>query len=159
METPIVTMYAFRLNPRESSYVLDRLLESGRIHVEAAALTPSLFIQVLKDMLEQHPMFYEMSVRIVSMDGFPAEMTEIPSSFPYMFLFGAPVPNGASLEEIQNIYHSHTMFQCIRLLRRLFRERIGLHLQFTSENAGLWAGHVLPEVPFVRPVVNPMRLV
>jgi hypothetical protein len=157
MESSLVSMYAFRLNPRESSYVLDRLLESGRIHAEAA-LTPSLFIQMLKDMLEQHPMFYEMSVRIVSMDGFPAEMTEIPSSFPYMFLFGAPVPNGASLEEIQDIYHSNTMFQCIRLLRRLFRERLGLHLQFTSENAGLWSGHVLPEVPFVRPMVDLMRL-
>ncbi len=153
MDTPLVTMYAFRLNPRESSYVLDRLLESERIH-SRDTVTPMDFTEVLTDMLEEHPMFHEMWVRLVSTEAFPDDLTQIPNSFPYMFLFGFPVPNGATLEDIRAVYQQHPMFEDIRLLRRFFRQRLGLHLQFTGEQAGIWVGHTLPTIPFVRPVVD-----
>ena len=153
MESPLVSMYAFRLNPRESSYVLDRLLDCGRIQADAE-ITPPLFTSALMNMISEHPMFYEMQVRIVSMGSFPAELAHIPSSFPYMILFGFSVPNGATYDVIRDIYISHPIFQHIRLLRRLFRERLELHLQFTSDEAGLWTGHTLPPVPFERPIVD-----
>jgi hypothetical protein len=153
MESSLVSMYAFRLNPRESSYVLDRLLACGRIQADVE-ITPPLFTSALMNMMSEHPMFYEMQVRIISTTSFPDERARIPNSFPYMILFGFPVPNGATYEEIQDIYISHPIFQHIRLLRRLFRERLGLHLQFTSDEAGLWTGHALPPVPFERPIVD-----
>jgi hypothetical protein len=63
-----------------------------------------------------------------------------------MFVFGLSVPQGTTLEDLSIIYRSHPMFDAIRTLRRFFRERLGLRLQFTSDQAGLWTGYQLPKV-------------
>lgn len=143
MEPSVVTMYGFRLNPRETSYVVDRVLSTTN------SVSPLMVRAYVGGLLEQDPMYEEMYVQIVSSEQFPAELHEIPSSYPYMLVFGLSVGQGTTHEELRQLYENHRMFHDIRPLRRWFREHFGLRLQFTSDQAGIYSGYSLPDMPLV----------
>ncbi len=140
-------MYGFKLNPRESAYVMDHMYTEGWTLPEEIVQRTAMYLNaVLKD---YDPMFEPMSVQLIGPELLPEGSYErIPGAYPYMFVFGLSVPQGTTLEDLGAIYHSHPMFDAIRLLRRFFRDRLGLRLQFTAEQAGLWAGYQLPKLPF-----------
>jgi len=143
--TDIVCMYGFKLNPRESAYVMDRMYEEGWTLPEEIIQRSAMYMNtVLKD---YDAIFEPMSIQVVGPEILPAEFDRIPSAYPYMFVFGLSVPQGTTLADLSTIYRSHPMFDAIRTLRRFFRENLGLRLQFTSDQAGLWAGYQLPRVP------------
>jgi hypothetical protein len=139
----IVSMYGFKLNPRESAYIMDRMYTEGWALPEEIIQRTAMYLNaVVKD---YDPMFEPMSVQLIGPELLPEGVYErIPGAYPYMFVFGLSVPQGTTLEDLGAIYRSHPMFDAIRTLRRFFRERLGLRLQFTSDQAGLWTGYQLP---------------
>jgi hypothetical protein len=124
--TDIVCMYGFKLNPRESAYVMDRMYEEGWTLREEIIQRSAMFMNtVLKD---YDTIFEPISIQVIGPEILPAEFDRIPNAYPYMFVFGLSVPQGTTLADLSAIYRSHPMFDAIRILRRFFRERLGLYL-------------------------------
>ena len=134
-----VTMYGFRLNPRETSYVVERVLSTTN------CVSPLMVRAYLGGMLEEEDMYEEIYVQLVSQERFPDGLSEIPSSYPYMLVFGLTIGQGTTYEQLRTLHREHPMFQDIRPLRRWFREVFDLRLQFTSDQAGIYSGHGLPD--------------
>lgn len=141
MDSSVVTMYGFRLNPRETSYVVDRVLSNTN------CVSPLMVRACLGGMLEEEGMYEEMYVQFVTPEPVSSEATAIPSTHPYMLVFGLSVGQGTTQDELRQLYEDHAMFHDIRPLRRWFREHFGLRLQFTSDQAGIYSGHGLPDKP------------
>lgn len=134
-------MYGFRLNPRETSYVVDRVLSTTN------CVSPLMVRAYVGGLLEQDRMYEEMYVQFVTPEPVSSDTSVIPSTHPYMLVFGLTVAQGTTQDELRQLYERHRMFHDIRPLRRWFREHFGLRLQFTSDQAGIYSGHGLPDKP------------
>jgi hypothetical protein len=134
-------VYAFKLNPRESWTLIQRLHEIGAVPNTRVAS----FNSHLETFLRRYVAGFE-NVRSVFLGTRPLfGETTITNIEPFSIVFGMHIPNGSSISDITALRMS--MIDNVRELRRIFREHYNLRLDFAAMEPRIFYGHVLPNVP------------
>ena len=139
----IAGVYAFKLNPRESWALIQRLTELGLVadtrvntfntHLETFLRRNIAGLEHVRSaFLGTRPLFGESSINNVE---------------PFSIVFGLHIPNGSSLADMTALRMS--MLDNVRELRRVFREHYNLRLDFSAMEPRIFYGHVLPNVPIL----------
>jgi hypothetical protein len=135
----IATIYGFKLNPRESWAVIEKLNESG-----VRERNIGQYISILQQDLHQYmSSFQNVSVSFLS-DRPLYNESQIQITEPFSIVFGAHMKNGSTIAEIEALRYAVLMD--VRLLRRFFREIYNLRLDFTTTDGRLFYGHVIPHI-------------
>jgi hypothetical protein len=137
----MAALYAFKLNPRESWTLIQRIWEICNL--------PNTRVGTFNTHLETFLRCYVVgleNVRSVFLGTRPLfGETTISNIEPFSIVFGIHIPNGSSPSDITALRMS--MIDNVRELRRVFREKYNLRLDFAAMEPRIFYGHVLPNVP------------
>jgi hypothetical protein len=137
----VAGVYAFKLNPRESWALIQRLCEISAVPNTRV----NTFNTHLETFLRRYVAGFE-NVRSVFLGTRPLfGETGITNIEPFSIVFGLHIPNGASLSDIAAL--RMTMIDNVRELRRVFREHYNLRLDFSAMEPRIFYGHILPNIP------------